>query len=41
MQKHFSDTLRRNVTEDELRAFRSLTEKLEENLACFGKKGTP
>lgn len=41
MQKHFSDTLRRNVTEDELRAFHSLTEKLEENLACFGKKDTP
>lgn len=38
MQKYFTETLKKNITPEELAAFQSLTDKLNSNIALFGKK---
>lgn len=39
VQAYFAETLKQNITEEEVMAFGSIAEKLEANLALFGKKG--
>ena len=38
MQKYFTETLKKNITPEEMAAFQSLTDKLNSNIALFGKK---
>ena len=38
MQKYFTETLKKDITPKEMAAFQSLTDKLNSNIALFGKK---